>query len=65
MDRLYLEYPVIIVNSWAEAFDRDNLIRFKKIIQARFGEEPFNPTVMHKLSLKYWMDHIKDSVKYI
>lgn len=63
MDRLYVNYPIVIVRSWAEAFMPGSLTAYKRDIVSRFGPEPFTADVVHRLSLKYWVDQVQASTR--
>jgi hypothetical protein len=58
LNRLYYHYPIAIVNNWEEAFNTTVLVKLKKKIKLRFGENPFNKNVMEKLSLRYWLGRV-------
>lgn len=59
LDKLYREYPIIIVKDWKEAFVPGALEAFEKDILTRFGKTPFCHKMMKKLSLQYWVEQIK------
>lgn len=63
LDRLYRDYPIIILNNWNELLEPDILSVFRKDIISRFGENPFNATMMNKLSIWYWKQLIEGDKK--
>lgn len=62
IDRLYINYPIVIVQSWAEVFKPGSLKAYKSDIVARFGPEPFTADVVHRLSLQYWVEEFQGRV---
>eukprot|EP01041_Mallomonas_annulata_P011623 gene11623-24337_t len=64
LDRLYEQYPVVIVKSWAEVFRPGALESFKRDIQTRFGSDPFaSQMIREMLTVDYWAKQIRSSVK--
>ena len=55
LDRLYSQFPIVIVQSWDEVFAQDALEKFKKDIISKWGTDPFKST-KKKLSVKYWRE---------
>ena len=63
LDSLYLQFPVIIVKDWNEAFEEGALDRFKVQIIKRWGEEPFGHNTMNRLGLRYWIDLVSNATQ--
>ena len=61
LDALYRDFPVVLLASWAEAFEPGALERFRADIQRRFGREPFSPRVVHRLTADYWVRQVNSS----
>jgi hypothetical protein len=59
LDRLYSEYPVVIVKQWSDVFTPGTLEKYRDRIVARFGKEPFNAEVQRKLTGDYWVELIR------
>ena len=60
LDILYRQYPIIILNNWSELCSFDTILSHTKRLIHVFGPEPFfNSTVRAKLTLRYWVELIK------
>lgn len=56
LDKLYSQFPVIIVEHWSQAFVDGALERFQSQINERFGDDPFGKAdVLEKLTVDYWV----------
>jgi hypothetical protein len=62
MNRLHSQFPIIIVQTWAEAFEQGALQRYREDITRRFGADPFNATTMYTLTSKYWVGRVQEAV---
>eukprot|EP01036_Dinobryon_divergens_P027084 gene27084-35798_t len=60
LDRLYVQFPVLILKSWSQAFSESFLRMKRDDIISRFGS-PFNSDVTRKLSLDYWVKLIRET----
>merc|ERR1712007_54384 len=61
LDGLYDQYPVIIIESWASVNETSMSLWQSQILQ-RFGQQPFsNVGVKDRLSLKYWVDLVRNT----
>ena len=56
LDKLYEQYPVVILKEWSDAFKKGALEKYKIDIMKRYGVNPFHNVTMHKLTAKYWTD---------
>ena len=64
LDILYRQYPIIILNNWSELYSFDTILSHTKRLIHVFGPEPFfNSTVRAKLTLRYWVELIKQGGK--
>ena len=62
LDKLYSQFPVIIVKKWQEVFDTGALERFTLEIASKFDiANPFNVTIAHKLTTTYWLGLVADA----
>eukprot|EP00747_Dinoflagellata_sp_TGD_P181942 gnl/TRDRNA2_/TRDRNA2_35966_c0_seq1.p1 gnl/TRDRNA2_/TRDRNA2_35966_c0~~gnl/TRDRNA2_/TRDRNA2_35966_c0_seq1.p1 ORF type:complete len:460 (-),score=31.59 gnl/TRDRNA2_/TRDRNA2_35966_c0_seq1:18-1397(-) len=62
LDRLYEQFPVIIVDKW-DSVTKDSLPRWEEDIRRRFGEEPFNQATKEMLGMKYWIRMVGEKAK--
>ena len=60
LDRLYSQFPILILKSWSQAFSESFLRMKKDDIISRFGS-PFHSDVTMKLSLDYWVRVIRET----
>lgn len=60
LDRLYGQFPVLILKSWSQAFSESFLRMKRDDIISRFGS-PFHSDVTRKLSLDYWVKLIRET----
>lgn len=65
LDGLYKMFPVIIVETWSEIFDRGALPKFLTKIKENFGADPFKGPVLDKLGAKYWIKEIRNSTNLV
>jgi len=63
LDKLYEKFPVVIVKDWSDAFKEGALERYKSDILRRFGENPFDSSIIHKLTANYWVNLIHNEAK--
>jgi hypothetical protein len=61
LDRLYVQFPVIIVKNWTDVFKVDALSNYKIAITKRFGVNPFDAKMITKLSIGYWNNLVKST----
>ena len=59
LDRLYSEFPILILKSWSQAFSQSFLRMKRDDIISRFGSQ-FNAEVLDKLTLDHWVKRIRD-----
>ncbi len=60
MDRLYAQFPILILKFWSQAFSESFLKMKRDDIISRFGS-PFNGDVTRKMSLDYWVKLIRET----
>jgi hypothetical protein len=64
LDRLYSQFPVVIVKDWREVFEENALERFEEAIVRKYGvsrtESLFSAEVRWKLREAYWIGLIKN-----
>jgi hypothetical protein len=60
--KLYIDYPIIVINKWEEVFQEGALQQFKKEIENRYGKDvnPFTDEIKYKMSNNYWIKMIHD-----
>jgi len=61
LDKLYSQFPIVIVQRWIDVFAPGALEMFKKNITSRFGEEPFTSRVVHMSTIEYWVDRVNSA----
>jgi hypothetical protein len=61
LDKLYGQYPVVIVEHWTQVFADGALEKFRQQIVDKFGEVPFaRADVLEKLNVDYWVKLVKE-----
>ena len=63
LDRLYSQFPVVIVKNWTEVFEDGSMLRFKSQIVQKFGSNPFNDKITYMLKASHWIDMIRNGTK--
>ena len=58
VDRMYSNFPVIIVKDWSDVFLPDSVEKFSDQIIQRFGNDPFKG-VENAMSLSTWAGMIR------
>jgi len=60
--KLYIHYPIIIINKWEDVFQPGALQQFKQDIEYRYGRDgnPFTDEIKYKMSNNYWIKLVHD-----
>lgn len=61
LDALYADFPVVIVQRWADVFAPGSLERFRDEVIARWGQSPFSKEVLHKLTTDHWVRRVNST----
>jgi len=59
LDRLYSQFPIIILKSWDELTNVNHIESLYLDITTRYGDPPFNDDIRYQLSLDYWINRVK------
>ena len=61
LDALYSDFPVVVVQRWADVFAPGSLERFRDEVAAKWGRDPFSKQVLHRLTTDHWVRRVNSS----
>ena len=59
LNGLYSQFPIVVLNGWADLFDSKIFSNHVDTIIKMYGTDPVNSYVQYKLSMLYWIDVIR------
>lgn len=59
LDSLYSQFPIVILDKWADLVDAKVFKNHLDKIIKSYGADPVNTYVQHKLSMLYWIDVVR------